>query len=131
MSGFSGRTHSEASKARIAAAMLEQGRHPPSQKGKPLTEPHREKLRGAKLGVPKTAEHRARIAEGLRRYWDARPEAWQRRRGIRRFLSDEEAADLNLLRARLGYSEEEALRAIGRPDLIGASGDGPPLTHRD
>lgn len=118
MSGFSGRTHSEASKARIAAAMLEQGRHPPSQKGKPLTEPHREKLSAAKLGRVYSSEHRAAISAGMRRHWEGKPEGRQRRRGVRRLLSDREAADFTLLRARLGYSEEEALRAVGRSDLV-------------
>lgn len=73
--------------------------------------------RGAPRGVPKSAEHKARIAEGVRR-WNAGAESWQKRRGWRKYLSDEEAADLTLLRSRLGYSLAEALAAIKRGDLI-------------
>lgn len=117
MRGFTGRSHTEDSKARIGAAMRKLGHKPPPQGGKPLSKAHRAKLRGAKLGVSKTAEHRARIGEGLRR-WNAAAEPWQKRRGFRKFLSDEEARDYALLRHRHHYGEAEALRAIGRTDLV-------------
>lgn len=84
----------------------------------PLSTERAAKRVGAPRGVPKSAEHKARIAAGVRR-WNASLEPWQRRRGFRKFLSDEEAADLRLLRAAGGYTEAEALAAIGRPDLIG------------
>lgn len=75
---------------------------------------------GAPRGVSKSPEHRARIAESLRR-WHAEREPWQRRRGWRKYLSDEEAADLTLLRSQLGYSLAEALAAVGREDLAEAA----------
>lgn len=94
MSGFAGRTHAPETRA---------------------------KMRAAKVGVAKSPEHRARIAESLRRHWAGKPEAWQRRRGWRKYLSDEEAADLTLLRSQLGYSLAEALVAVGREDLAEAA----------
>ena len=95
MSGFAGRTHAPETRA---------------------------KMRAAKVGVAKSPECKARIAESLRR-WHAEREPWQRRRGWRKYLSDEEAADLTLLRSQLGYSLAEALVAVGRGDLVEVTAD--------
>lgn len=65
--------------------------------------------------MPKSPEHRAAIAASLRR-WSETAEPWQKRRGWRRYLSDEEAADINVLR-RAGLGMAEALRVIERGDL--------------
>lgn len=71
---------------------------------------------GAPKGVPKSAAHRAAIGAAIRR-WSAASEPWQRRRGWRRFLSDEESALYRELRTRHGLTTVEALEAIGRADL--------------
>ena len=73
---------------------------------------------GAPRGKPKTPEHRAKIAAAIRQR-NASLEPWQRRRGFRRLLSDEEAEDYRHLRWRHHYTESEALVAVGREDLVG------------
>lgn len=73
---------------------------------------------GAPRGVAKTPEHRAKIAAAIRRR-NASLEPWQKRRGFRRFMSDEEAEDYRHLRWRHHYTESEALVAVGREDLVG------------
>lgn len=75
------------------------------------------KRAGAPRGVPKSAQHKAKIAAGVRRWYEA-TQAWERRRGWRRFLSDEEATDYRNVRNCCRYTEAEALRAIGREDLL-------------
>ena len=73
---------------------------------------------GAPRGVAKTPEHRAKIAAAIRRR-NASLEPWQKRRGFRRLLSDEEAEDYRHLRWRHHYTEAEALVPVGREDLVG------------
>lgn len=63
--GTAGYSHTEATKAKIAKA----------HKGKKLTADHRAKLSAAKVGKkrpPRSAEHSARIAAGLRKAWARR-----------------------------------------------------------
>lgn len=74
---------------------------------------------GAPKGVPKSPEHRAAIGAAVRQ-WSEAAEPWQRRRGWRRFLSDEEAVGYRELRTRHGLSIAEALEAIGRAELMGS-----------
>lgn len=84
----------------------------------PLSPERVAKRRGAKPGVPKSEAHKARLSASMRRYWDSIPEDWQRRRGVRRFMDDDEAADFCFLRRKYCYSKAEALAAIGRADLL-------------
>lgn len=77
-----GRKHRPEAIVRIAAAsaarsLSEKGKASISvaRKGKPLSEDHRAKLSAAKQGrkrSPRTAEHAARISEGLRAAWARR-----------------------------------------------------------
>lgn len=81
----------------------------------PVSQETRNRMRLAKVGKRHCEEHNRRIGEGLRR-WSENAQPWQKRRGWRRYLSDQEAADLAVLR-RAGLSRPEALRAIDRGDL--------------
>lgn len=114
MSGFTGTTHTPEARAKIGAASKEHGATPRP----PISQETRARLRAAKLGVPKSAEHRAAIAAGLRRWGEnALPD--QRRRGIRRKLNEAELSEYLLLQ-RKGFRSDEALGMIGRTDLLRA-----------
>ncbi|PJN96333.1 hypothetical protein CNY89_03160 [Amaricoccus sp. HAR-UPW-R2A-40] len=88
---------------------------PAPRQGKPHSPETRLKMRLAKLGKKHSEEHNRRTGEGLRR-WSETAEPWQKRRGWWKYLSDQEAADLSVMR-RAGLSRAEALRAIDRGDL--------------
>lgn len=83
----------------------------------PLSDAHKAKLRAAKLGKAKSPEHKAAISAGLRR-WNDNASPSEKRNGWRRLLTDAEAQEYRDLRWRHRLSEEEALKAIGRPDLL-------------
>lgn len=74
---------------------------------------------GAPKGVPKSPAHRAAIGAAVRQ-WSESAQPWQKRRGWRRFMSDEEAAQYREMRTRHGLTMAQALQAIGRADLIDA-----------
>lgn len=78
---------------------------------------------GAPKGVAKSSAHRAAIGAAVRR-WSETAEPWQRRRGWRRYLSDDEAAEYREMRSRHGLGVAEALEAIGRGDLLTEAGRG-------
>lgn len=88
----------------------------PNQRKGP-SEDARAKMSAAKRGIPKTTEHKRKIAESVRRWYEA-AEDWQKRRGFRQFLSDDEAEDYRFLRTQHHYDVADALRAIGRGDLV-------------
>lgn len=115
MRGFTGRSHTEDTKARISAAMRERGHKPPPQGGRPLSEAHRAKLRAAKLGRKYSEAHRAAISAGLK----GNP-ALCGPKGVLRLLTAAEMADYRLIRHKC-LDRAKALTLLGRADLVRSS----------
>lgn len=79
----------------------------------PISEQTRARMRQAKLGRRHTPEHNLKIAESMRRNW---AETGHRDVFVR--MSAEEHRDYLTLRHKGGFSRPEALRSIGRQDLL-------------
>jgi len=88
-SGFEGKNHtdetklllskpkSEETKQKISATMKSLGYIPPSQKGVKRTEETKAKMRGKKVAGrgsrnPKSEEHKRKISESIKRFWENR-----------------------------------------------------------
>lgn len=96
-------------KAKIGASSLGRSFGPRA----PVSDETRARMRAAKLGRKHTAEHNARIAEAMRRSW---VEAGHR--DIFKQMTVEQQEDYRILRSKGGFSRAEALRSIGRADLV-------------
>lgn len=81
----------------------------------PISEETRTRMRLAKLGRRHTAEHNAKIAESMRA---AHARGVHRAHSYLRALSEDERADYQVLVKAGRYRRADALRTIGRPDLI-------------
>lgn len=80
-----------------------------------LTEEHRAKLRAARAGFKWSDESKARLAETQRRWFAEH--GWKR--GIFKHMTEQERADYLTLKKSGQCTRVEALRSIGRGDLIG------------
>jgi hypothetical protein len=111
VSGFTGRTHTPESKSEAEAAARCRSAGPRA----PISEATRLKMRLAKVGGRHSPEHKAKIAEAMRRSW---VEAGHR--DIFKQMTAEQHEDYRILRSKGGFSRAEALRSIGRADLVEA-----------
>lgn len=91
-------------RAKISAALT----------GRQLSEDHRGALRAARAGFKWSDEHKARMAETQRRWFAEH--GWKR--GIFKHMTSQERADYLTLKKAGQCTRAQALRSIGREDLV-------------
>ncbi|PJN94760.1 hypothetical protein CNY89_12565 [Amaricoccus sp. HAR-UPW-R2A-40] len=108
MSGFTGRTHTPETKVEAAARGRSAGPRAP------ISDETRAKLCAARAGFKWSAESKARLAETQRRWFAEH--GWKR--GIFKHMTAQERADYLTLKKAGQCTRAEALRSIGRADLV-------------